>query len=126
MKALLITIAAAALCALAASGAVAVASSAVPASAAIGPPLHVISLHSAFARALRSAGAGSPAGVVPPRGTRTAARAAARAAASCTEPNCDLSYGGGAVQRSPHVYLLLWGPNCAVEFPRVWRPVLPV
>lgn len=96
--------------ALAASGTVALASSAPPASAGTRPPLHVLNLHSAFTRALPSAAAGPRAGIVPPRGKRTAVRAA-RAAASCSEPNCDLSYGGGPVQHSPHVYLLLWGPN---------------
>lgn len=33
------------------------------------------------------------------------------AAAGCTEPDCDLVYHGGPVQHSPHVYILLWGPN---------------
>ena len=35
----------------------------------------------------------------------------AKAATGCSEPNCPLSYNGGSVQHSPHVYLLLWGPN---------------
>jgi serine protease len=35
----------------------------------------------------------------------------AKAATSCSEPNCPLIYNGGSVQHSPHVYLLLWGPN---------------
>jgi serine protease len=29
---------------------------------------------------------------------------------SCSEPHCPLVYHGGAVQHSPHVYMLLWGP----------------
>jgi hypothetical protein len=33
------------------------------------------------------------------------------AGASCTEPDCQVSFQGGAVQHSPHVYLLLWGSD---------------
>ena len=36
---------------------------------------------------------------------------AAQTGGSCAEPNCPLVYNGGQVQHSPHVYLLLWGPN---------------
>ena len=110
MQARLVTIAAAALCVL--GGTAAVAGSAAPTSAAVRPRVHVVNLHSAFTRAQSAAEeTGPPAGIVPPRGQRTATAQAARAAASCTEPNCDLSYGGGAVQQSPHVYLLFWGPD---------------
>lgn len=31
------------------------------------------------------------------------------AAASCSEPNCNMSYHGGYVQHHPHVYLVFWG-----------------
>ena len=72
----------------------------------------MINLHSAFERALPAAKAGVIAGVVPVVGGRVAAaKAAPRASAACAEPDCDLSYGGGPVEHSPHVYLLLWGPN---------------
>ena len=31
---------------------------------------------------------------------------------SCgTEPDCNLPYGGGPVQHTPHVYLVFWGPK---------------
>jgi hypothetical protein len=37
-------------------------------------------------------------------------------AASCVEPDhCPLLYQGGLVQHSPHVYLLLWGPNWSTD-----------
>ena len=78
-----------------------------PASA---PPPHVISLHGAYQAARAHATARRVAGVVPPRGRRVSA-GHARAADSCAEPDCDLTYGGGPVQHSPHVYLLLWGPD---------------
>ena len=35
----------------------------------------------------------------------------AKVTTSCSEPNCPLTYNGGSVQHSPHVYLLLWGPH---------------
>ncbi len=98
----------------AAATAAALCVSALPASASSAvkpapPPLHVISLRAAFDKALRTTTAGPPAGIVPPRGTRLTAAALPTAAASCKEPECDVSYGGGPVQTSPHVYLLLWG-----------------
>jgi hypothetical protein len=52
------------------------------------------------------------AGVIPARTARPGTPASplrTAAAASCTEPNCDLSYHGGPVQHSPRVYLVFWG-----------------
>src|SRR5262249_27175985 len=49
-------------------------------------------------------------GIVSPLGHRPKA-AAKNAAATCTEPACAMSWHGGLVQHTPHVYLLLWGPN---------------
>jgi Ricin-type beta-trefoil lectin domain/Putative Ig domain len=86
------------------------ASAASSAAAASPPTTHVLSLHAAFERALATTRAGTPSGVVPPRGAGLSRAARPAAAASCTEPNCDLSYGGGPVQTTPHVYLLEWGP----------------
>jgi hypothetical protein len=46
--------------------------------------------------------------------SQPAARRSAKespATASCTEPDCQVSFQGGAVQHSPTVYLLLWGPE---------------
>jgi hypothetical protein len=75
------------------------------------PPAAIkINLQSAFASALPHTTMGRRAGIVPPVGTR-GPRLAASLASGCTEPDCNLSYGGGPVQHSPHVYLLLWGPN---------------
>lgn len=34
---------------------------------------------------------------------------------TCSEPHCPLIYNGGSVQHSPHVYLLLWGPNWSAD-----------
>jgi hypothetical protein len=79
--------------------------------------IHVVNLHAQFARALQEhIVAGPRAGIVPMMNEhRTVAAAtstqAASAAASCNEPSCNLSRHGGAVQHSPHVYLLLWGPD---------------
>jgi hypothetical protein len=69
----------------------------------------VISLHRAFEARLGHAKAGKISGVVYARGHRP--QAAARAVASCIEPFCPVTWHGGAVQHSPHVYLLFWGPN---------------
>ena len=81
------------------------------AQASTAPAPHQINLHTAFGRALRAAPVnGRRAGVVPPVGRHIAAGRPA-AAAACAEPNCDLTYGGGAVESAPRVYLLLWGPN---------------
>jgi serine protease len=77
----------------------------------------MISVRSAYLHALSHAKAGQIAGVVPPRGERVKAAPAEGVQAGCAEPNCDLSYGGGAVQHSPHVYLLLWGPDWASSSP---------
>jgi serine protease len=46
---------------------------------------------------------------------RAAAAGAAAGTASCAEPDCLLTYGGGPVQHHPHVYLLLWGPAWASD-----------
>jgi serine protease len=65
---------------------------------------------------------GTVSGVIPARGTSLKKSAAlaptststshAAAAVSCTtEPDCNLPYGGGPVQHTPHVYLVFWGPK---------------
>jgi hypothetical protein len=40
-----------------------------------------------------------------------AGRAAAASAASCTEPDCNMTYHGGPVQHTPRAYLVFWGPK---------------
>jgi Putative Ig domain/Ricin-type beta-trefoil lectin domain len=82
-----------------------------------GMRIRVVNLHQQFARALAQNHVVTEpeAGVVPMLGgrgtTATTALDIAAATAKCKEPNCKLSRHGGAVQHSPHVYLLLWGPN---------------
>jgi Putative Ig domain/Ricin-type beta-trefoil lectin domain len=75
--------------------------------------VHVINLHKAYeawlghAKLGKIAGEILPVGAKPPRGQV----ANGQAANDCVEPNCPVVYNGGSVQHSPHVYLLLWGPN---------------
>lgn len=60
---------------------------------------------------------GTVSGIVPARGTslkKSAALAPASHAATaitsaCTEPDCNMPYGGGPVQHTPHVYIVFWG-----------------
>jgi len=73
------------------------------------PGARVVNLHRAYEARLGHVRPGKISGIAYPRGHRPAA--AARAAAACTEPNCPMSWQGGPVQHSPHVYLLFWGPN---------------
>jgi len=69
----------------------------------------VINLHHDYAARLGHTRPGKIAGIVYARGHRP--KAAQQATASCTEPNCPMTYGGGPVQHAPRVYLLLWGPK---------------
>jgi len=85
------------------------------AQAATVPAPHRISLQVPYARAHATARVGHIAGVVPPLGRHEARRQAAGAA--CTEPNCGLAYHGGALQSSPRIYLLLWGPGWTTSDP---------
>lgn len=86
------------------------------------PGVQVVNLHRAYEARLGHAKPGKIAGIVYARGS---ARGSARGKqprearppgqASCTEPACPLLYSGGPVQLSPHVYLLLWGPNWSTD-----------
>jgi hypothetical protein len=66
---------------------------------------------------------GAVAGIVPPRGAQVhgakvpGSVRAAQPATTCVEPNCNVAYGGGPVQLTPHVYLVLWGPNWSNSSP---------
>src|SRR5262249_19911241 len=71
--------------------------------------VRVINLHRAYEARLGHTRPGKISGIAYPLGHRPTA--AARAAATCTEPACPIVYNNGPVQHSPHVYLLLWGPN---------------
>ncbi len=76
------------------------------------PGVHVINLHRRYAAALaavKRAGHHPISGIEYARGKGPKGPGAA--SAKCTEPNCNLSYHGGPVQTSPHIYLLLWGPD---------------
>jgi ricin-type beta-trefoil lectin protein/putative Ig domain-containing protein len=75
--------------------------------------VRVVNLHRAFEAQLRHTKVGKISGIAYARGHRP--KAAAGAAASCTEPQCPVTWQGGDVQHTPHVYLLLWGPNWATD-----------
>jgi hypothetical protein len=81
------------------------------------PRPRLVRVHAAYLHVLSHAKAGQIAGVMPPRGAQVKAARAKAVEAGCKEPNCDLSYGGGPVQHSPHVYLLLWGPDWTSSAP---------
>jgi hypothetical protein len=71
--------------------------------------VRVINLHRAFEAQLAHTKVGKISGIVYAKGHRP--KAAATAAASCTEPACPVTWHSGPVQHTPHVYLLFWGPN---------------
>jgi hypothetical protein len=71
--------------------------------------VRVINLHRAFEARLGHTKVGKISGIAYARGQRP--QAAAGAAAACTEPACPVTWQGGPVQHTPHVYLLFWGPH---------------
>src|SRR5436189_3830003 len=73
------------------------------------PGVRVINLHRAYEARLGHVKPGKMLGIVHPAGVTH--RRAANVAAACTEPACPMTWHGGLVQHTPHVYLLLWGPN---------------
>jgi hypothetical protein len=75
-----------------------------------GPAPAIVRLHRAYEQKLPRTRVGRPAGITYARG-RVPASSTATAASGCAEPNCPVSYNGGALQLHPHVYLLLWGPG---------------
>ncbi len=88
------------------------------ATATSAPLLPHVNLRGAFDRARPSTKAGLISGVVPTIDAQVDRQAGAgRADIACSEPDCDLHYGGGRVQQSPHVYLVLWGPNWSSASP---------
>jgi hypothetical protein len=76
--------------------------------------VRVVNLHRAYEAQLKHTKVGKISGIVYARGQRPRATANA-AAATCTEPACPVAWQGGAVQHTPHVYLLLWGPNWTTD-----------
>jgi serine protease len=75
-------------------------------------PVHVINLHKAYEARLGSAPLGKIAGKVPPFGTEPLH---GRGGNDCGEPSCAVQFNGGSVQHTPHIYLLLWGPNWSTD-----------
>jgi serine protease len=71
---------------------------------------HVVDLHKAYEARLGHTKRSRIAGIVYPivKGKKPLRRQAGN---DCIEPNCPVVWNGGPVQHSPHVYLLLWGPN---------------
>jgi hypothetical protein len=90
-----------------------------PAQAATQSPLphvHVVNLQSRYGTALvavRQAGHRKIGGIeyAIGRAPHAAQTSTACLSGTGTEPNCPLAYGGGPVQHSPRVYLVLWGPK---------------
>jgi hypothetical protein len=72
------------------------------------PHVTMAGLHHAYQAHLGHTKAAKIAGIVYARGKKPNG---ARPGASCSEPNCPLTYNGGPVQHSPHLYLLLCGPH---------------
>jgi Ricin-type beta-trefoil lectin domain/Putative Ig domain len=81
-----------------------------PAAAARLPGVRVVNLHRAYQAQLKHVRPGKIAGVVYARGKQPGPTVRANVA-TCTEPACPLLYNNGPVQLTPHIYLLLWGPN---------------
>ena len=80
------------------------------------PRVRVLNLHRAYEARLGHTRPGKIAGIVYARGEQPRAPHGKPAKlASCTEPACPLLYNNGPVQLSPHVYLLLWGPNWSAD-----------
>jgi hypothetical protein len=76
------------------------------------PPVRAVSLHRAYEARLGHTKPGKISGIVYARGKRPAARKAQGSTrGTCAEPGCPVLYNNGPVQLTPHVYLLLWGPN---------------
>jgi len=98
----------------AAAGSVTLATPAGAATAGTAPvAITKVDLHPAYLLARPRAQHGPIESKMLPRNAKVRAvpRRVSTQAAACTEPNCDLLYGGGPVQHAPKVYLLLWGPK---------------
>ena len=80
------------------------------------PGVRVVNLHRAYEAELKHVRPGKIAGIVYARGKQPRAPHSAPAnVATCTEPACPLVYNNGPVQLTPHVYLVLWGPNWSTD-----------
>jgi hypothetical protein len=76
------------------------------------PHATVVDLHHAYLAHLGHTKPAKIAGIVYARGKKPKGT---RPNTSCSEPNCPLTYNGGPVQHSPHLYLLLWGPHWSTD-----------
>jgi ricin-type beta-trefoil lectin protein/putative Ig domain-containing protein len=83
-----------------------------PAHLALPAGVHVatVNLHRRYLADLKHVKVGKISGILRPRGWHAPGAAKAKTA-TCTEPDCNVSYGGGPVQHNPAVFLVLWGPN---------------
>jgi hypothetical protein len=85
-----------------------------PAAAARLPGVRVVNLHRAYEARLGHVRPGKIAGVVYARGRQPGPAEWANVA-TCTEPACPLVYNNGPMQLTPHIYLVLWGPNWTAD-----------
>jgi hypothetical protein len=76
--------------------------------------VHVINLHKAYEARLGHTTQSQPAGIAYAVG-QGPGPSLGRGGNGCAEPYCPVYYQGGAVQHTPHVYLLLWGPNWSTD-----------
>ena len=83
------------------------------AAAAAPPAFRTVDLHAAYEAALPHVKHEPITGITYAIGRAPKRRAAT--AAGCSEPQCPLTWNGGPVQHSPHVYLLLWGPDWTTD-----------
>jgi hypothetical protein len=80
------------------------------------PGVRVVNLHRAYEARLGHTRPGKISGIVYAQGKQPKAVNDSRAAlGTCAEPGCPVLYNSGPVQHSPHIYLLLWGPNWSTD-----------
>ena len=73
--------------------------------------VHVVDIHSTYLALVKFDRSPAPYSGGPARGRQYLVPRDA----SCSEPDCPLTFFGGLTQHSPHVYLLLWGPNWTAD-----------
>jgi hypothetical protein len=79
-------------------------------------PVRAVNLHRAYEARLGHTKPAKIAGIVYARGKGPAAPKPGRSTrGTCAEPGCPVLYNNGPVQLTPHVYLLLWGPNWSTD-----------
>ena len=80
------------------------------------PGVRVVNLHRAYEARLGHIKTAKISGIAYARGKQPAGRKVRQSKGrTCTEPACPVLYNNGPVQLSPHIYLLLWGPNWATD-----------